>query len=101
VVGGSKKILNLKIMFRKQKLAVMVPTLAAVAGVLAVASPASADINYTSQISTSTALVGAISADLLQTTVYSIGAVLGIAVLMVAVGFAWRKLTQKVTGRKF
>jgi len=58
-------------------------------------------MNYESQLATTTALVGAIGADLLQTAVVVIGVVLGIAVFLVGVGFAWRKLKQKAVGKGF
>lgn len=65
------------------------------------ASQASADITYTSQIATTTALVGAIGGDLLQTVSMAIGVVLGIAVLLVGIGYAWRKLKSKAVGKAF
>lgn len=56
---------------------------------------------YTSQIATTTEIVGNIGADLLQTATMAIGVVLGIAVLLVGVGYAWRKLKSKAVGRAF
>lgn len=56
---------------------------------------------YDSQISTTTTIVGSIGADLLQTATMAIGVVLGIAVLLVGVGYAWRKLKSKAVGRAF
>lgn len=56
---------------------------------------------YESQLATTTELVGAIGADLLSTAVMAIGIVLGIAVFLVGVGFAWRKLKAKAVGRGF
>ena len=56
---------------------------------------------YTSQIATTSELVSAIGAGLLQTAVMAIGVVLGIAVLLVGVGYAWRKLKSKAVGRAF
>jgi len=56
---------------------------------------------YTSQLSTTTTIVGNIGGDLLQTATMAIGVVLGIAVLLVGVGYAWRKLKSKAVGRAF
>lgn len=58
-------------------------------------------IEYTSQLATTTQLIGEISADLLSTVGIAIGSVLGIAVLLVGVGYAWRKLKQKAVGKAF
>lgn len=56
---------------------------------------------YESQLATTTEIVGAIGSDLLATAVMAIGVVLGIAVLLVGVGYAWRKLKSKAVGRSF
>jgi len=56
---------------------------------------------YTSQLATTTTIVGNIGSDLLSTATMAIGVVLGIAVLLVGVGFAWRKLKSKAVGRGF
>jgi len=58
-------------------------------------------MEYTSHVASTTALIGAISADLLTTVGIAVSATLSIAVLLVGVGFAWRKLKQKAVGKGF
>jgi len=50
---------------------------------------------YTSQLATTTTIVGNIGSDLLSSTTMAIGVVLGIAVLLTAVGFAWSRLQRR------
>lgn len=56
---------------------------------------------YSSQIATTTQVAQDIGGDVLTTVAVVIGIVLGTAVFMVGVAFAWRKLQKYVTGRKF
>jgi len=58
-------------------------------------------LTYTSQNATTTSLVNSIAGDLSITIAQTIGVVLSIAVFLVAVGFAWRKLKQKAVGKGF
>jgi len=58
-------------------------------------------MNYVSQLSTTTALVTSIGADVLSTVGVVIGIVLGVAVFSVGVAFGWRKLKQYALGKKF
>jgi len=58
-------------------------------------------IPYTSQISTTTALAGSITSDALTTAGTVVGLVLGVAVFLAGIGFAWRKLQKYAIGRKF
>lgn len=56
-------------------------------------------MNYVSQSATSTALIGAVNSDVLTQVLYSVGSVLAIAVLLLGIGFAWKKLQQRAVGR--
>jgi len=56
---------------------------------------------YESQIATTTQIAQDIGGDALTTVSVVIGIVLGIAVFMVGVAFAWRKIRRYVTGNKF
>jgi len=56
---------------------------------------------YESQLATTTEIVGLIGGDILSTVIMAVGVVLGIAVLLVGIGFAWRKLKSKAVGRGF
>lgn len=58
-------------------------------------------MGYESQLATTTALVQAIGFDLRDTAIMVVGVVLGIAVLLVGVGYAWRKLKSKAVGKAF
>jgi len=58
-------------------------------------------MSYESQLATTTALIQAVGLDLLQTALIAVGVVLGIAVLLVGIGYTWRKLRSKATGGKF
>lgn len=50
--------------------------------------------------STTQEIVASFTASGLETVLYSIGAVLTIAVILVGVGYGWRLFTRRVTGRK-
>jgi len=79
---------------------VSVPLLAAVAvvGYLASAVMASAQVTYTTQLATTTALFAAIGYDLLQTAVVIIGITMGIAVFIFVVFWGWRRLRRAMNG---
>jgi len=74
--------------------------LGAVSGIL-LPVIASAQVTYESQVSTTTEFIGLMTADILTTVLYAVGSVLGIAVLLVGVGYAWRKLKSKAVGKAF
>lgn len=56
---------------------------------------------YTSQIATTTQVVQDIAADVTTTVIVTVGLVLAVAVLLVGIGFGWRKLQKYVTGKRF
>jgi len=56
---------------------------------------------YTSQIGTTTRIAQDVGGDLLTAVVIGIGIVMGIAVLLVTVGFVWRKLKKYAVGKGF
>jgi len=60
-----------------------------------------AEVVYTSQSGTTTALVGAITADLSTVLLYVVSAVIALAVVLVGIGYGWRKLKSKVFGKAF
>jgi len=60
-----------------------------------------AQVTYNSQLATTTTLMTAIGNDVMSTVIVVIGIVLGIVVFLSLVGYGWRQLQKRVTGRKF
>jgi len=56
---------------------------------------------YVAQNATSTTIANAFVADLTTMTLSAIVVVIGLAALLVGIGYAWRKVTRKATGGKF
>lgn len=70
------------------RIGVVLPALA----VAAVAAPVCAqEINYTSQSATTSAMIAAVGGDLMSSAVTVVGSVMGIAVFLFLVFWAWRK----------
>jgi len=56
---------------------------------------------YSSQSATTTSIFNSIAADLSTTLLVVVVAVISLAVLLVGIGYGWRKLKSKVFGKAF
>jgi len=68
---------------------------------LASAMSAFAQVTYSAQSATTTNLFGSIVADLTTVLLTVVGSVIGLAVVLVGIGYGWRKLKGKVFGKAF
>lgn len=66
-----------------------------------VALPAHAQIEYESQLATSTQFIGLLRDDITATVIYVVGAIFGVIVLLAAIGYGWRKFKSKTGMRPF
>lgn len=51
-------------------------------------------------LASTTAVIGPLIADASATTLYVVGAVLSVVAVLIGIGYGWRMLTKRVTGRK-